>query len=116
VITRSIGIGPLHLTVGGTPGSPQSSPHPYPELAWTSPQSGQPLAGGRLMTQPQALFRCLTHTRNQVIESQTTPTRITYRTLDGTVGVFEGTRPKPRRIPTRLPAFTIFAAAARASV
>jgi hypothetical protein len=105
VITRSVGIGPIYLTLGAAPGSPQNSPQ-HPELVWTSAQSGQPLAGGRVMTQPQALFRCLTHTRNEVIESQSTPTRITYRTLDGTVLVYEGTCPSSRRTPpTRRPAF-----------
>src|SRR5690349_14292920 len=111
---RTIDIGGLRLTLSGAPSSPPHSPEPHrgphPGLVWRSPTSGDLLAGGRAMTQPQAIFCCLTHTRNQVLDSQTTPTRITYRTCEGTVCVYEGTGPALTQPILNLPA------AVRASV
>lgn len=65
-------------------------------LVWRSPQSGALLLDGKPMTHRRAVFACLTHSRNQIDPDQSTPTRITYREIDGTVGTYEGTRPTGR--------------------
>jgi hypothetical protein len=62
------------------------------QLVWRSPLSGELLLGGREMTHQRAIHACLTHSRNQIEESQTTATRITYRTYDGLLRSYEGTR------------------------
>jgi hypothetical protein len=67
-------------------------------LVWRSPRSGALLSRGRALTQQQAIHAILTHSRNEIIQSQTTTTRITYRTpaihgISGSVCVYEGTAP-----------------------
>jgi hypothetical protein len=112
VIDR-IGVGGLWITVGT---SPQALPRPHqeqprqahpqpvdepavPALVWRSVRSGAPLSRGRALTQQQAIHAILTHSRNEIIPSRTTPTRITYRTPHSRPGgpdavtVYEGTRP-----------------------
>jgi hypothetical protein len=79
-------------------------------LVWRSPRSGALLSRGRALTQQQAIHAILTHSRNEIIQSQTTTTRITYRTpaihsISGSVCVYEGTAPgSTASIPAQNPA------------
>jgi hypothetical protein len=82
------------------PGSALAHPagttaEPTAELVWQSPLSGEALLGGKAMTQQRAIHVCLTHSRNEIDQSQTDPTRITYRTPGGSACVYEGARPAP---------------------
>jgi hypothetical protein len=111
-VTDRIGVGGLWITVGTaaqTPPRPRQDrpqkPHQPPRepvapaLVWRSVRSGALLSRGRALTQQQAIHAILTHSRNEIIEAQTTPTRITYRTPSSKPGgadsvtVYKGTRP-----------------------
>jgi predicted transcriptional regulator len=71
----------------------EHAPRPPAEpLVWST-RSGALLLDGRAMTQQRAIFACLTHTRNQIDESQTTPTQITYYEPSGAVRAYAGTHP-----------------------
>ena len=68
-------------------------------LVWWSTETGQALLDGRAMTHQQAVHLCLTHTRNEIDQSQTTFSRIVYRTPGGAVCTYEGTLPEPTPSP-----------------
>lgn len=120
-VTDRIGVGGLWITLDA---APQTSPHtssaPHqethsrpvvepvpPALVWRSVRSGALLARGRAMTQQQAIHAILTHSRNEIIQAQTTAARIAYRTPPihggaGSVCVYEGNLPVPtHRIPSQ---------------
>ena len=60
---------------------------------WRSPRTGHLLLGGKEMTHQQAVHLCLTHTRNEIDPTQTTPTQIVYRSPNGQVCTYEATLP-----------------------
>lgn len=112
-LTDRIGVGGLWITVGTAPQTlprPAQAPsqplHPRPAgepvapaLVWRSVRSGALPSRGRAMTQQQAVHAVLTHSRNEIVDAETTPTRIAYRAPksfpdggDWVVG-YEGTRP-----------------------
>jgi hypothetical protein len=72
------------------------------QLVWWSPQTRQALLDGQAMTRQQAIHLCLTHTRNEIDQAQTTCSRIVYRTPEGAVCTYEGAPPWPS--PTSCPA------------
>ncbi len=121
VIDR-IGIGGLWITVRtSSQPQPQSrleqpqSPRQLPAdesvahaLVWRSVRSGSLLTRGRPLTQQQAIHAILTHSRNEIIAAETTPTRIAYRTPNvrpwgsDSVTTYEGSPPgATHQIPTQ---------------
>lgn len=72
-------------------------------LVWWSAETGRALLNGRAMTRQQAIHACLTHTRNEIDQGQTTFSRIVYRTPGGAVCTYEGTLPEPTPSPANHP-------------